>query len=356
MSLREIIIEEIKNKGPLSFHAYMDMCLYHPEHGYYSSGPGKIGPRGDYYTSPCLGPLFGRLIATQLEEMWNVMGRKNFVIVEYGAGSGQLCGDILKAAADNKLFNDSIDYHVVERNAVPLPQQPPGKIKQHKDGSTIPELEGCILSNELIDNFCIDRVTKKQDLMEILVDYRQDAFKEVLRPARPELVNYFDELNVRLPEGFQTEINLQALQWMKEVAGKLKRGFVLTIDYGFPSQDLYNRNRSEGNIVCYYKHRLHHSLYENIGTQDITAHINFSALHHWGVKYGLNLTGFTTQSQFLMGLGISRQASMDPACVASPMMLRTLLVDMGNRMKVLIQQKNMPPIMLSGLRFPQRLS
>ena len=116
MSLKELIIEEIKQRGPISFRDYMEMCLYHPLHGFYSSGNSKVGPRGDFYTSPALGSLFGTLIANQLEEMWVLLGKKDFVIVEYGAGTGLLCHDILTAIAKKPDFYHSVHYFIIEKN------------------------------------------------------------------------------------------------------------------------------------------------------------------------------------------------------------------------------------------------
>ena len=332
----------------------MELCLYHPEQGYYTSTARNTGIHGDYYTSPHLGPLFGQLIAKQLQEMWLAMGQRPFTILEYGAGNGLLCHDILKAAGNNEQFLQDIRYTIIEKNSV-SGNNGDTRVNRMNDIDALKEIEGCVISNELVDNLSVHRVIKTKELLEVKVDYQDGEFREVLQPARQELIDYFDELAVILPDNFQTEVNLDALEWIKKIALHLHKGYVLTIDYGFPSHELYNPSHAHGNLLCYYQHKLSDRLYENIGEQDITAHVNFSALDHWGSKYGLDFTGFTNQSYFLMGLGVSKQANQDPSCVAGPLLLKTLLVDLGMRMKVLVQQKNLPVVPLSGLRFPMRL-
>ncbi|HEX7846416.1 MAG TPA: SAM-dependent methyltransferase, partial [Chitinophagaceae bacterium] len=340
MELKNIVIEEIRKRGPISFHEYMDFCLYHPRLGYYTSASERIGKKGDYYTSAYIGRLFGQVIAKQLEEMWRNMGQPNFDIVEYGAGSGLLCYDILFALKSNKNFFDKVTYHVIEKRPASLLSCIDNKVCFYSTIDELPLIEGCIISNELLDNFCVHRVIQEKELMEVMVDHDQGRFRESLRPASNELKSYFRELDISLPEGYQTEVNLNAINWLKELSAHLRRGYVLTIDYGYPSNELYGDHRSEGNLLCYHRHRVNTDPYANIGEQDITTHVNFSALRHWGTKYGLDLSGFTTQSFFLLGLGISQEAAKDPASVASPALLKTLLVDLGNKMKVLIQEKN----------------
>jgi SAM-dependent MidA family methyltransferase len=202
----------------------------------------------------------------------------------------------------------------------------------------------------------------QDELMEVFVDYK-NRFVETLRPANEILKNYLDELQVRLPEGYCTEINIQAIDWIKDVAGKLRTGFVLTIDYGFSSSELYSNKRSSGNIVCYHKHKINYSPYENIGEQDITTHINFSALNHWGKKNGLHYTGFTTQANFLLALGLTdylrkmeqSTGNSFTSVAEKAFMIRTFLMDMGNKLKVLIQHKGIEKPNLSGLQFSQQL-
>jgi len=365
MSLAEIIIQKIRSEGPMSFRDFMEMALYYPNLGYYTSPGEKIGTRGDYYTSSFLTCLFGRLIAKQLEEMWLLTGGKEFTVVEYGAGTGMLCNDILMALKNNRKLYDSLHYCIIERSDAMREKQQfisNEKLSYHQDIREIPDITGCILSNEVLDNFPVHQVMMQDELMETFVDY-DNAFKEVFRPAHESLKNYFEELRIVLPKGFRTEINLHAIEWVRDVACALKKGFVLTIDYGFPSSELYSSKRSPGTIVCYRKHTINYCPYINIGDQDITAHINFSALNHWGIKNGLAASGFTNQASFLLSLGLTNclreielQNDESPGITQSKaVLIRTFLMQMGKKFKVLIQEKGMDHPRLSGLQFAERV-
>lgn len=196
--------------------------------------------------------------------------------------------------------------------------------------------------------------------MEVFVDYK-NGFVEVLRPASAPLKEYLNELQITLPKGYRTEINLEAAAWIKDIASALEKGFVLTIDYGFPTGELYSAKRREGTLVCYHKHQINYDPYRNIGEQDITAHVNFSALNHWGTQHGLNCCGYTSQSHFLRALGLAdhlkhMEESGRYAHVSNEekmFLIRTLLMDMGSRFKILIQQKGVQQPKLSGLKFSQ---
>lgn len=339
----------------------MEMSLYHPGYGYYSTSRTQVGKEGDFYTSPCVSSLFGEMIARQLEEMWYWLGRQPFSIVEYGAGTGLLCRDILHSLKKNTALYIDVRYHIVEKNWVMHDRASlPEKVSWHEDISDVPPIAGCVLSNELIDNFSVHQVVMEEELKEVFVDY-DNGFKECLRPASQALKDYFMELGVELPWGFRTEINLQAIDWLGQVAGILEKGFVLTIDYGYPSRMLYDRHRSQGTIVCYHRHAINYSPYSHIGEQDITTHVNFSALCHWGSNYGLELGGYTNQAYFLQGLGLAahlkeleEKGEMQQWSASEQIsLIRTLLMDMGGKFNVLIQYKGLRKPLLSGMRFPQ---
>lgn len=363
MELSEIIIDKIRKDGPISFRDFMELSLYYPGSGYYTSAGDKTGENGDFYTSPHVSGLFGELITMQLEEMWHLSGKKEFMIIEYGAGNGTLCYDILNQSKLNKELYSRLTYYIIEKNKLIHEK---GLASGHEKVFLVDSVQeispvtGCMLSNEVLDNFSVHRVVMKDELMEIFVDY-QDGFIEVLRPASEELKDYFSQLCIKLPREALAEINIQALQWVKEVAVALKKGFVITIDYGFTSHELYNKQRSMGTLLSYHKHMLIDCPYINIGKQDITAHINFSALHHWGKKNGLELCGFTSQSDFLHALGLAhhlrKQETMKNREVGIKeklFLLQTFLLEMGNKLKVLIQQKGMNNPKLTGLQFARQ--
>lgn len=363
MSLTEIIVQKIRQHGPVPFRDFMEMCLYHPDLGYYTSARDKIGKNGDFYTSVWLTPVFGEMVARQLEEMWTLLGKEDFTIVEYGGGNGSLCRDILRQLQHNPKLYDKLHYVIIEKkDRIPEYEKlgAPIELSWHESIEEIPPMTGCILSNELLDNFAISQVIMKDELMEVYVDYK-DGFVELLRPASGEIKDYLEQLQVKLPKGFRTEINLQAVDWIKGIAGVLQKGFVLTIDYGSPSSDLYSPRRSAGTLVCYHKHARNYCPYINIGQQDITAHVNFSALYHWGLENGLQYCGFTNQASFLLGLGLTehlkRQEQNSKACpgknTKKAILLHTFLADMGRKFKVLIQNKGIQKPKLSGLQFSQ---
>ena len=364
MCMTTIIREKIQSGGPISFCDFMEMALYYPGEGYYTAGVTRIGKNGDFYTSCFLTSLFGKLIAKQLEQMWMILGKKAFTIVEMGAGTGLLCRDILEQVKKNNRFYEDVTYYIVDKNYKLREQMESidgNKLKWFEQLSDLPPITGCIISNELIDNFAVHQVMMKDELKEIFVEY-ENGFREILVPARESLVKYLDELKVKLPNNYRTEINLQAIAWMQEVAAILNKGFVVTIDYGFPSIELYSEKRRTGTLVCYHKHHVNYCPYENIGEQDITAHVNFSALHHWGTQSGLSSCGFTNQAQFLLGLGFTRElcemernGNGNAMTTDEKLLLGTFLQDMGRKMKVLIQQKEVGRPALMGLQFSQRL-
>lgn len=364
MLLPEIIKQKIHEEGPICFYDFMEMCLYYPELGYYNSIKNKIGWDGDYYTSPYLTSIFGEMIGKQLEEMWGLLGKGKFTLVEYGAGTGVLCQSILCYLKHNKALCDQLNYCIVEKSAAMREKEKMilcEKVSWHESIQDIAPVKGCILSNEVVDNFSVHQVVMKDELMEVFVGFN-DGFIEMLQPASPPLKDYLNELKIILPKGFRTEINLQAIDWMKEIGAALQKGFVVTIDYGFPSSELYSSHRSQGTLLCYHKHKINACPYSNIGEQDITAHINFSALRHWGLKNGLEYSGFANQTHFLQSLGLVNHLREAETSIAGAyenykkkfFLINSLLMDMGTKLKVLIQYKGIEQPSLMGLKFPQQ--
>ncbi len=359
MELSEIIKNNIRQQGPISFHDFMEMALYYPSLGYYNSDRNKIGKEGDFYTSPVLSCLFGEMIGKQMEEMWFLLDKKPFTIVEYGAGTGALASDILHYLKNNTALYDELNYCIIEKGEKMRRLQKEllsEKVSWHDSVKKIPAINGCILSNELLDNFPVHKVMMKDELMEVFVDYKND-FHEVLKPADEDLKKYFSELDVVLPKDYCTEINLNAIEWLEDISESLQSGFVLTIDYGFSSAELYSVKRSAGTILCYKGHEINDSPYDRIGAQDITAHVNFSALALWGEKLGLKCCGYTSQSNFLRSLGLMnylRKLEMENKGSEDKdhiFQINKLLIDMGNKFKVLVQQKGLKCKMLTGMQF-----
>jgi SAM-dependent MidA family methyltransferase len=359
MPLLDLIIDRIHREGPLSFRDFMEMALYYPGEGYYMVQKDRIGQSGDFYTSPYLTHLFGEMLAAQIEEMWRALDCRPFTIVEYGAGSGLLCRDILRRLMLNSECWNQLRYTIIEKSDWMREKErrlltAGGFIDKVNWASSIrdlPPVTGCILSNELVDNFAVHQVVMGDELMEVFVGY-DDGFQEILWPASRVMTDYLEALQVGLPKGHRAEINLEATTWIKDVSNVLREGFVMTIDYGNSSSALYNQQHN-GTLVCYHRHTINRCPYQFIGEQDITCHVNFSALDHWGRENGLEHCGFTSQGCFLRGLGLSHRLR-ELETTMTPQQLFTLLVDM--KIKVLIQRKGIGRQFLSGLQFSQVLA
>lgn len=345
MPLSDIIIQKIQQDGPISFRDFMDMALYYPGLGYYTSEKDKIGKKGDFYTSPELTPAFGEMLGVQLEEMWRILGEKEFTVVEMGAGTGLLSMDVLGYLKGNPELSRDLDYRIVEKSPALRKEQQEmlGETVRWCSLHELSGMTGCVFSNELVDAFPVHQVVMEEELMEVFVDHK-DGFVEILKPASDELNDYFAELGVVLPRGYRTEVNLDAVKWVHELGGILEKGFVITIDYGYPSSELYQEYRNMGTVMCYYRHTASEDPYGHPGEQDITSHVNFSALSHWGKKNGLEMCGFTDQAHFMMGLGIDeylkREQEKDPVNYWKKMLpIKTLMMEMGETFKILIQKK-----------------
>jgi SAM-dependent MidA family methyltransferase len=369
LSLSEIVQNKIRDEGPISFRDFMEMALYYPGLGYYTSVNEKFGKNGDYFTAPFFTNVYGNILGRQLEEMWYLTGSKDFIIVEYGAGSGALCADILHHLQGARFYKN-LRYCIIEKSGSLREKQKRSfadssiseKISWICSIDEISPFTGCVLANEVLDNFSVHKVImKEQELMEVFVDHN-NVFTEVLKPATAKLKEYFANLEVTLPNDFCAEVNLEAIEWLTAISASLTKGFIITIDYGYPSSELYQPYRNMGTIVCYHKHSVNGHPFTKIGQQDITAHVNFSALDLWGTKNGLMNCGFTTQSQFLSGLGLTEYLRKLESKERNNfdfkknlLLLHTLLVSMGKKFKVLIQQKGLQKPLLSGLQFCQPL-
>lgn len=356
MELSAIIRQEICDNGPISFRDFMELALYHPKLGYYMAGHNCIGSKGDFYTSSSLGPVFGAMVARQLEEMWRYLGTTEFTVVEYGAGTGALCHDILDYFSNYTAVYDRLHYVIIEKSPAMCEREKshlPKSVRWCNSLGDVGQFTGCVLSNELLDNFAVHQVLMQEELMEVFVG---DELTEILQPANETLNNYFFDLDVRLPAGFRSEVNLDALDWLGDISRHLQRGYVMTIDYGYETEELYKACHSGGTLLCYHSHQVNECYYDHIGMQDITAYVNFSALCHWGRLFGLSCCGLVSQAHFLLALNfkqfLRRQRTTGnilQLALEEVQLTRKLLVDMGNKFKVLIQSKNMPPYSLAGL-------
>jgi SAM-dependent MidA family methyltransferase len=307
----------------ITFAAFMEQALYHPQLGYYNQRARAIGAAGDFFTSPHLSEAFGQHLAQQLAQMWKILGQPQpYSLVEMGAGQGLLARDILRwlQQHDPQCFA-AVEYIIVEKAPDLMAIQQQQLLPEFgtvgpivwKTLAAIAQapIVGCCFSNELVDALAVHQVVFSQgELAEVYVTVDGDQWVEQLGPpSTPELAKYFDWLGLRpvgpdYPDPYRTEVNLAAPDWLRSVGAALARGYVLTIDYGYPATRYYNRVRDQGTLQCYYQHRHHSDPYIHVGAQDITAHVNFTALEQVGAEIGLAHVGGTSQAMFLMALGL----------------------------------------------------
>lgn len=310
----------------ITFAEYMDLALYHPQYGYYNGDRPNIGKQGDFITSPHWSADFAEVLGEQFVEMWQILGKPDaFAIVEMGAGRGTFAANVLQYLQRKypDLFK-ILEYIIVEISPV-LQAEQQHKLVEFKtvkwcnwDEITNNSIVGCFFSNELVDALPVHQfIVEKGQIREIYVaaaaeqnEQSGSKFIEVVGElSNPKIAEYFDLVGIDLSatvyaDGYRSEVNLAALDWISTVAKKLQRGYLLTIDYGHPAHRYYNPRRTEGTLQCYYRHRYHSNPYINVGRQDLTAHADFTALEKQGELCGLEVMGFTQQALFLMMLGV----------------------------------------------------
>jgi SAM-dependent MidA family methyltransferase len=319
--LKERIIQRIQAENGIPFREFMAMALYEPALGYYCARREKIGRQGDYLTSPEVGPLYGAMLGRQLFHMWVAMDRPGrFQAVEAGAGTGALCLDILRwARRAAPEFAAAITYTIVEASPALQERQKEtlesaGLAACVRWQESLPQVAaGCIFSNELLDSMPVHRVAVQRGrLYEVFVTWDGSGFREELRePSTPAIEAYFQELGLRPQEGCRAEVNLDAVRWVRQAATALRRGFLLTIDYGYEAPELYASWREGGTLMCFYRHNPSTDPYVRLGRQDITAHVDFTSVRRAGEEAGLTTLGILTQCELLMNLGI-QEAMLPP--------------------------------------------
>ncbi|MBX2869677.1 MAG: SAM-dependent methyltransferase [Acidiferrobacterales bacterium] len=304
--LRHLINETIdKHGGWIGFDQYMQMALYEPGLGYYAAGSQKFGVEGDFVTAPTIGQLFAYCIANQCEEVLKLEGCDS--ILEFGAGTGDLAAQILQNLAErNQLPNR---YQIVETSADLRARQESCISELGSDMSvrvewldTIPpSISGIVIANELIDAMPFKRfeIADGGQCVELGVTLK-DQNLGWQRGSSLDLPDFFTEC----AQGYQSEWCPQAAAWVNTVAERLQRGLILLIDYGFPDFEFYHPDRDQGTLMCHYRHHAHSDPFFWPGLQDITSHVDFSALARAGKNAGLELLGYCTQGDFLISSGI----------------------------------------------------
>jgi len=349
MRVRSAVDQEIRaliqKHGRITFAQFMQACLYSPHGGFYSSRGTRISTH--FGTSPTSHPVFGALIARQLEQMWHLLGDPPvFHVLEVGSGDGALAQSIVQACwrmaprLAQVLYYVAADY---EPRWLPSPAHPfawdngtgdgmsPATVSaegRQLNGAPSPSRQdallgvqrvkteglrafrkvvGCILCNELIDNFPVHRFAIQGGrVKEVFVTSAGGTLTEVLdEPSSPRIEERLTSLGLSLPEGYRGEVNLAMEDWTGQLATALDRGFILTIDYGQLATDLYSLQNNQGTLVCYHRHVVSSDPYQHIGQQDMTCQVDFTSLMRLGDRHGLATVGYALQRQFLTNLGFS---------------------------------------------------
>ena len=314
--LERKLIERINRDGPITFRDFMHAALYDPELGYYNTERLKIGATGDYYTSSNVHPAFGAVLARAFVELWS-SSAEPLTVVEFGAGTGRLASDVLAAMRDEHAASfQRLSYVIIETSSAMRKRQRDtlAALADRVRWCELKEIErapvtGIVFSNEFVDALPVHRVRFKGGA--ITEAYLTVAGDEPARlaltwgePSTKRLTSYVERIGVGLREDQVIEVNLDAVDWLARIARGLRRGFLMTIDYGDVAQLLWAPDRSSGTLRSFHNHRLIESPLERIGEQDITASVNFTALTEYGRDFGFEVFSYERQTAFLIRMGL----------------------------------------------------
>jgi SAM-dependent MidA family methyltransferase len=378
----QIAIEDvIRERGPMTVAAFMDLALYHPEFGYYARAGRRSGRAGDFITSVDVGPLFGELLAIQIAEMFSLLSLEPpapnlYSLVEVGAGDGRLSADVLRALrANNPDCYEQVQLQLVEASAAARAAHRAalGDVagRLHASTETLPEsFEGVLFANELLDAMPVHQVVMRDEgLREVFVARAGGPKGPALRviegePSTAALQEYLDRASARLEPEWRVEIGLRAVEWMRNAARRLRRGFMILIDYGHEARELYSASHSGGTLTTFSRQQSAGPEREGFsrasppwlarpGEQDITAHVDFTSIRSAAEAEGMTTIAFLDQTYFFLGLAPSLP---DPQSAIRNPQLKTLIVPggLGSTMKVLILGKGVGAPALKGCSFKVR--
>ena len=379
MSLRQKIEQEIRERGPIPFSRYMELCLYDPELGYYSRNAEQFGKAGDFYTSSDVHAVFGRLLARQFEEMWRVLGSPPQIeILELGPGRGLFAQDVLDWS-EKKFpeFFGALHYSLDERSPALRQRLQETLSRQFAAGkaalcgsgkgtaSAVPDqapvaralapgVPIIVFANEFFDAFPVEVLSASG---ELLIAEQQGRFVESWTPASVEELDFLDHYSVHPEAGERIEVPVAAQNYMSQLARSVQKGFIVTIDYGYTRPELL-AGRHRGTVTAYRQHSVSANPYEAPGEQDITAHVNFTALSATAELQGMYVHPLLTQSQFLLGIGEGNQFAdafeecrlpQERAKVALQLKHLVTPAGMGESFQVLVGSKGIAAEKVSGL-------
>lgn len=358
--LPALIRREIEAQGGMiPFRRFMELALYHPEHGYYASGRARVGREGDFFTSVSVGRIYGRLLASVCREAWDRLGRPSeFTVVEQGANDGTMAADILGAVRENPdEFTQALRYRIVEPFAVNRERQKQKlsgipNVAWHDSNAELPEFTGIHLSNELLDAFPVDSLRWNGTLWEEeCVAMHGESLVQFFRPiSDPALDAAAAHLPKTLPKGWRLEVNRGIGPWLSEIFARMARGLVLTVDYGQAGNDRFAPHRADGTLLSYRNHHRFDDPLPEPGLRDITAQVDFTDLAEKAVAAGFSLLGYSDQHHFLFGAAEPWMKSLGDLTAASDAAkpdlraLQSLLspATMGRQFKAIALGKDFP--------------
>jgi SAM-dependent MidA family methyltransferase len=310
--LQQLLVDEISAAGGwLSFARFMELLLYTPGLGYYAAGARKFGAAGDFITAPEMTPLFGQALARQVAQ---IMAVSVPVVMEVGAGSGRLAADLLLALENAEALPErylilDLSADLRQRQHETIAAAVPHLLPRVEWLDRLPEeFSGVVVANELLDAIPAHVVVWREDgvFERGVVVTEPGGFTWNERPAAGALLAAAEEIGTQcsLPPGFESEISLAARAWAAEWGHRLKEGALLLIDYGFPRREFYHQQRGRGTLMCHYRHHAHPDPFYLPGLQDVTVHVDFTAIIAAAHGSGLELLGYTSQGQFLLNCGI----------------------------------------------------
>ena len=370
-AIEPILREAIRAHGAVPFATFMDLCLYHPEHGYYTRGLGGGGGR-DYVTSSGVHSAFGRLVARQAAEMWRLLGGpRRFRFVEFGPGEGRFAADFLAEAGRDPSFAAALQYLLVERSPV-LRARQERLLADGRRLATIPswrtlaELEsdpsslataGCLFANEVLDAFPVHRVAgTPEGPREVHVELAGDGYRETLRPlSSAALSDYLECQGIRPEAGQIVDVAPEAARFVARLGGLLERGWGLLVDYGEAAADLHHPIRKRGTLRAFHRHRLSHDLLAHPGEQDLTAHVDFTAVARAAAETGWSVAGQVSQARFLLALGALDDYEAQDLSGRERLKDLVLPDRMGGAFQVLVLARGGVDAGLRGLSAPWRV-
>jgi SAM-dependent MidA family methyltransferase len=344
--------DEITGSGGwISFARYMQLALYEPGLGYYSAGARKLGAAGDFITAPEVAPVFGRCVAVQCEQVLRSLGGGD--VLELGAGSGAMAAALLEELArrdclPQRYFILDVSADLRERQRATLESAAPQLLERVQWLDRLPEgFTGIVIANEVLDAMPVERfVVRGGDVAALGVAGQpgQLVWSEARAPAAlVDAVRAVErDAGVTWPDGFVSEVNLGLGDWLAALGASLARGVLLFVDYGLPRREFYAVERSDGTLLCHFRHRFYDDPFTRVGLQDLTSWVDFTAVAEAGQSAGLELAGYTTQAHFLIGCGLGEFVAdvsgldvVSRVNLSRQVMVLTLPGEMGERFKAI---------------------